>query len=197
MGLQAWLFLLPHRLMRTKSILATVLAAMALTAPAHAWFGPSEQKPYELHAPDAVPSDFVSWTWQDRRTTIRTENQATKDGYALADTVFRPRPAAYLQAEFAQQVMAHAERDAIAEKLRGQTIELLQCEIDVGLWLRLGERQSGKWETVRVYVRIRIDGQTFEALETQPFKSGAAPSPAADPMRAAASSLVEQIHQFL
>lgn len=183
--------------MRATTIFATAFATLALTAPAHAWFGPSEQKPYEFHALSAVPHGEVTWTWKDQRTTIRTENQATKDGYALADTVFRPRPAAYLQAEFARQVMDHAERDAIAEKLRSQTIELLQCEIDVGLWLRLGERQSGKWETVRVYVRIRIDGQTFEALETQPFKSGASPSPAADSMRAAASSLVEQIHQFL
>lgn len=182
--------------MRYPTIFAMAFATLALTAPAHAWFGPSEEKPYEFHALSAEPSDGVTWTWQDRRTTIRIENQATKDGYALADTVFRPRPAAYLQAEFAQQIMVHAERDAIVDKLRGQTIELLQCEIDVGLWLRLGERQSGKWETVRVYVRIRIDGQIFEALATQPFKSGASPSPAADSMRAAAGSLVEQIHQF-
>ena len=183
--------------MRASTIFSTALATLALATTAHAWFGPSEQKPYEFHALSAAPPGEVTWTWQDRRTTIRTENQATKDGYALADTVFRPRPATYLQGEFAQQVMAHAESDAIADKLRGQSIELLQCEIDVGLWLRLGERQSSKWETVRVYVRIRIDGQIFEALETQAFKSGASPSPAADSMRAAASSLVEQIHQFL
>jgi len=183
--------------MRTTPLLLAALVTLTLGTQAHAWFGPSEEKPYALHSADPIPNEGVTWTWQDRRTNIRTENQATKDGYALADTVFRPRPAAYLQAEFARQVMQHPEREAIAEKLRGHSIELLQCEIDVGLWLRLGERQSSKWETVRVYVRIQVDGQTFETVESQAFKSGATPSPVADPMRAAAAGLVEQILQFL
>lgn len=183
--------------MRSSAILVTAFAALVLTAPAHAWFGPSEEKPYAFHPPGVVPTDGVTWIWHDGRTKIRTENQATQDGYALADTVFHPRPATYLQAEFARQVMEHPERDAISEKLRGHTIELLQCEIDVGLWLRLGERQSSKWETVRVYVRIHVNGQTFDSLETQAFRPGASPSPVADPMRATASSLVEQILQFL
>lgn len=183
--------------MRTSQTLALAFATLVGAAPAFAWFGPSEAKPYAFHPVGAVHAEATDWRWQDLRENIRTENQATKDGYALADTVFRPRPGAYLPAEFAAQVSDHAERDAIAEKLRGQTIELLQCDIDVGLWLRLGERQSGKWETVRVYVRIRIGGQTFEALETQPFRSGASPSPVADAMRSAASNLVEQILQFL
>lgn len=177
-------------------LLTVLLIGGVIAGPAFAWFGPSVQNPYPLHATNAVPANWVTWTWAEKRANIRAENQATKDGYALADNVFRPLPAQYLQAEFAQQVRAHEESESISEKLRGKTIELLHCEVDVGLWLRLGERQSGKWETVRVSVRIRIDGQTLEALETYPFKSGESPSPVAEPMREAAKNLVEQVHQF-
>lgn len=173
-----------------------LLAVSLLCESAYGWFGPSEQAPYVLHPTRVVAADSITWRWVDRRETIRTTNQATKDGYALADNVFQPRPAAYLSAEFARQVMDHAEHESIIEKLRGKTIELTQCEVDVGLWLRWSERQSSKWETVRVSIRIRIDGQTFEALETHPFRPGETPSPAAEPLRDAARNLVEQIYQF-
>lgn len=175
---------------------AALLVASLFCMPASAWFGPSEQDPYLFHPTGTPAQETASWHWVDRREAIRPTNMATKDGYALADNVFRPRPADYLAAEFARQVLDHAEHASIVEKLRGKTIELTQCEIDVGLWLRLSERQSSKWETVRVSVRIRIDGQTFEALETHPFRSREAPSPVAEPMREAAKNLVEQIHQL-
>ncbi len=175
---------------------AALLVIGLFCGSAHGWFGPSEQDPYVFHPINTVAPEAVTWRWVDRRETIRSTNLATKDGYALADNVFRPLPATYLAAEFARQVIDHAEHASIAEKLRGKTIELTLCEIDVGLWLRLSERQSSKWETVRISVRIRVDGQEFEALEMHPFRSRENPSPAAEPMREAAKNLVEQIHQL-
>jgi hypothetical protein len=186
------------KMLKYRSVKAATLALGLCVAsgPALAWFGPSEEKPYALHATSAVPADFTTWNWADKRGAIRTANLATKDGYLLADNVIRPQAVQYLPTEFAHQVHVHAEQESIAEKLNGKTIEILQLEVSIGLWLRLGERQSGKWETVRVMVQIRIDGQTFDAMETHPFKSGETPSPVAAPMREAAKNLVEQIHQF-
>ncbi len=182
---------------RAPSRCIVALALLAAHISAAAWFGPSEKEPYRLHPQDTATASKAPWVWADKRPSgTRQQNEATQDGYALGDNVFFPRPWDYVQSEFFQQVLVHEEKESLLEKLAGKTIELWICEVDVGLWLRLSQRQSGRWEMVRVRLSVRIDGQTFETVETLPFKSGATPSPAAEPMREAVKGLVEQVHQF-
>lgn len=175
------------------------LLLMALcTHSAWAWFGPSAEKPYALTVPALAPTLALmpTWTWHDARPTLELENKPTRDGYAFGDAVFKLRPAEYLQAEFLYQVATHEERAALLEKLEGKTVRLLEFNAGVGLWLRLGERQSGKWESVRVRAVMEVDGSRYEASDTHPFRSGEQPSPVSIPMREMVRNLVNQILLF-
>lgn len=185
---------------RRRSLRGLVLCAACLAAPVWAWFGPSAESPYLLTEPHMAPTEPAEakpvWTWVDARTRIAPDNHPSRDGYRLGDAVFSPRPGAYMQQAFFQEVWAHEERATLLEKLQGTTIRLLEVEVDVGLWVRLSERQSGSWETVRVRVVVEVNGERYEALQVHPFRAREKPSPAATPMRDAVQSLVQQILMF-
>jgi hypothetical protein len=180
-----------------RSFMLAVSALLASTA-ARAWFGPSAEKPYAL-----VPSTLGSaaalvptWTWVDARVGVEADNRPTRDGYWFGDAVFALRPYAYIQEEFLRQVALHEERDALVEKLTGKTIRLLEFDAAVGLWVRLNEKQSGRWESVRIRASIEFDGTRYQASDTHPFNNSEKPSPASVPMREVVQSLVNQIFLF-
>lgn len=167
--------------------------------PAQAWFGPSERDPYAIGDAQAAVSaaaPAVGWRWVDARAQLQIDNVAIRDGYQLGDAVFRPRPFDFLQAEFARRVEAHPARDALRQRLQGQTLRLVESEVTVGLWIRLNERQSGNWDMVRVRLVVEWDGGRYEALDTHPFRLREKPSPVSAPMQAVVQSLVNQIHLF-
>lgn len=177
------------------------LSALAVFAvPSWGWMGPSAESPYALTEPgtaQAEPSPgLVVWRWVDARAHIETENRPTQDGYALGDTVFAPRPGVFLERAFAQEVFAHEERAALLEKLQGATVRLLAADVEVGLWVRLSQRQSSGWDTVRIKVALEVNGSRYEALQVHPFSSRERPSPVATPMREAVQSLAQQILLF-
>lgn len=175
-----------------------VMLALFFTTPAKAWFGPSAESPYVLALTPLEKEQLPTpvWTWVDARAGVELENRPTRDGYRFGDTVFRPRPLDYLSAEFLRQVALHEERSELLEKLSGKTIRLVQFDATVGLWLRLSEKQSGKWETVRILAVIDVDGSRYESNESHPFKSAEKPSPVNIPMSDVVKSLVNQILLF-
>jgi hypothetical protein len=167
-------------------------------SPAWAWFGPSAENPYLLVVPP-LPNDQLLtpvWSWVDARSTVELQNQPTRDGYRFGDSVTSPRPYAYIKAEFLRQVALHEERPMLLEKLQAKTIRLVEFDAGVGLWIRLGEKQSGKWETVRIRAVIEVDGRRYEASDSHPFRYSEKPSPVSQPMRAVVESLVNQIVLF-
>jgi hypothetical protein len=180
-----------------RSFLLAVGALLGTTT-AWAWFGPSAEKPYAL-----VPSPLGSaaalvpaWTWADARVGVEADNRPTRDGYWFGDAVFTPRPYAYIQEEFLRQVALHEEREALVEKLTGKTIRLLDFEAGVGLWVRLSEKQSGRWETVRIRAAIAFDDSRYEATDIHQFNNSEKPSPVNAPMREVVKSWVNQILLF-
>jgi hypothetical protein len=183
-----------------RRIVFVVLACSAAlcSASAHAWFGPSEKEPYLItDAPALVdPAQPQTWVWADARSSVEQDNRPTANGYWFGDAVFKPRPYDFVQAEFLRQVYAHEGRDELLEKLKGKTVRLLEMEAGVGLWVRLNERQSGKWEMVRVRIAIDVDGSRYEASDMHRFAFREKPSPVSVPMRAAVSSLLNQILLF-
>lgn len=163
-------------------------------ASAFAWLGPSEQDPYLLGNPAAPVTD---WRWEDARgASLQATNLATRDGYRLGDTVFKPRPFEYLQAEFARQVQAHPAQAALKKRLHHQTLRLIESDVAVGLWMRFTEHQQGNWDMVRVRLVIEFDGDRYEAIDTHPFRSREKPSPVSAPMQAVVQSLVSQLQLF-
>ncbi len=180
------------------SVWIALLFALSFTPYAFAWFGPSAEKPYVfLLSPLEGKEPVVPvWKWIDARTHVEVDNRPTRDGYWFGDAVFAPRPYAFLQEEFLRQVALHEERDALIEKLSGKTIRLLDFDAGVGLWVRLSEKQSGRWETVRIRASIEFDGSRYEAGDTHPFNNSEKPSPASAPMREVVKSLVNQILLF-
>jgi hypothetical protein len=134
--------------------------------------------------------------WVDARVNVDPENRPTRDGYHFGDTSFRPRPFNYIEAEFLRQVALHEERTELLEKLSGKTIRLLEFDATVGLWVRFTEKQSGRWDTVRIRAVIDVDGSRYEASDAHPFRSRDKPSPASVPMREVVKSLVNQILLF-
>lgn len=180
-----------HRLLRRHLLLAVCAALVG--SPAQAWFGPSEQDPYLL---SNATAPAVGWHWADARVGLQTANVATRDGYSLGDAVFKPRPFDYLQAEFARQVQTHPAQASLQKRLNGQTLQLLESEVSVGLWMRFTEHQQGNWDMVRVRLVIEFEGGRYEAVDTHPFKSREKPSPVSAPMEAVVLSLVNQLHLF-
>lgn len=174
------------------------MLALLFTGPARAWFGPSAESPYALAVPPLEKEQLLTpaWTWVDARAGIELENRSTRDGYRFGDAVFRPRPFDYISAEFLRQVALHEERSELLEKLSGKTICLVEFDATVGLWLRLSEKQSGKWETVRIRAVIEVGGSRYESSDSHPFKSGEKPSPVNIPMSDVVKSLVNQILLF-
>ena len=145
---------------------------------------------------EALAAPSTEWRWEDARTNVQLDNLSTRDGYRLGDTVFKPRPFDYLQAEFARQVLAHPARDALQSLLANQTLRLVDSDVSVGLWMRFIEHQQGNWDMVRVRLNIDFNGGRYEALDTHPFKSREKPSPVSAPMQAVVKSLVNQLHLF-
>lgn len=163
-----------------------------------AWFGPSAEKPYALVLSPWGTSDALvpTWTWSDARNSVETDNRPTRDGYHFGDAVFAPRPHVFIQEEYVRQVALHEEREALVEKLAGKTIQLLEFDASVGLWVRLNERQSGSWDTVRIRGVIAVDGSRYEAADAHPFNNGEKPSPVNAPMQELVKSWVNQIFLF-
>lgn len=174
--------------------LALWLCATLSVSPVQAWLGPSEQDPYLLSNATAQP---VSWRWEDARGAgLQTTNVATRDGYRLGDTVFKPRPFEYLQAEFARQVHAHPAQASLQDRLNGHKLRLLESDVAVGLWMRFSEQQQGNWDMVRVRMVIEFEGSRYEAIDIHRFRSRDKPSPVNTPMQAVVLSLVNQLQLF-
>jgi len=162
------------------------------------WLGPCPDKPYVLaDSFVAKATPLVSnWRWEDARTSIEADNRPTTDGYIFADNVVQPRPFDYLQREFLRQLAEHEQRDEILEKLKDQTIKLLKLEMSVGLWFRGMERTQGRWEFMRVKIRIDINGHEHEALGVHRFNNRDKPSPMSPPMQDAVSQLLNMVQAF-
>ena len=175
-----------------------MLSASLCISTAWAWFGPSTEDPYLLVVPPLPYDQLLTpvWSWVDARSTVEPQNQPTNDGYRFGDSVVSPRPYDYIKAEFVRQVALHEERAVLLEKLKAKTIRLVEFDSRVGLWIRLGEKQSGKWETVRIRAVIEVDGSRYEASDSHPFRYSEKPSPVNIPMRAVVESLVNQIVLF-
>lgn len=180
------------------SWLILVLGALVCSSPAWAWFGPSAEDPYslEVQSLDSVQLPAPVWLWVDARANVDPDNRPTRDGYHFGDASFRPRPYNYIEAEFLRQVALHEERTELIEKLSGKTIRLLEFDATVGLWVRFTEKQSGRWDTVRIRAVIDVDGSRYEASDAHTFRSRDKPSPASIPMREVVKSLVNQILLF-
>jgi hypothetical protein len=181
-------------------LLICFLSALASSNPAWAcqWLGPCPDKPYmlaESFATTATPL-AASWRWQDARTVIEAENRPTSDGYVFADNVVSPKPFEYVQREFLRQLAEHEARDEILEKIKDQTIRLIKLEMSVGLWFRGTEHAQGRWEFMRVKIRIDVDGREHEALGVHRFNSRDKPSPMAPPMKDAVSQLLNMVQVF-
>lgn len=181
---------------------ALLLGALAIFygSPAWAcqWLGPCPDKPYvlsESFSTQATPL-IAGWRWEDQRTLIETENRPTTDGYVFADNVVSPKPFEYVQREFARQLAEHDAREEIVEKLRDQKILLTKLEMSVGLWFRGTERAQGRWEFMRVKIRIDVDGREHEALGVHRFNNRDKPSPMTAPMQDAVSQLLNMIQAF-
>lgn len=162
------------------------------------WLGPCPDKPYVLAESfvTAATPVVANWRWEDARTQIESDNRATTDGYVFADNVVRPRPLAYIQQEFSRQLAEHEDREAIIEKISGQTIKLIKLEMSVGLWFRGTEHAQGRWDFMRVKMRIDIDGTQHEALGVHRFNSRDKPSPMSPPMKDAVAQLLNLVHAF-
>jgi nitrogen fixation protein FixH len=176
-------------------MLALCLGGSALACQ---WLGPCPDKPYVLadsFSTKATPL-VASWRWEDRRTVIEAANRPTSDGYVFADNVVSPRPFEYVQREFARQLAEHDAREEILEKLRDQKIVLLKLEMSVGLWVRFNEAMQGRWEFMRVKIRIDVDGREHEALAVHRFNNRDKPSPMSPPMQEAVSQLLNMIQAF-
>jgi hypothetical protein len=179
-------------------LLAFALLWSARPASACQWMGPCPDRPYvlaESFASTATPL-LASWTWKESRTVIEADNRPTPDGYVFADNVVSPRPFEYLQREFLRQLAEHDSRDEIVEKLKDQTIELTALEMSVGLWFRGSERAQGRWEFMRVRVRVEVDGRPHEASVVHRFSNRDKPSPMSPPMKDAVSQLLNLIYAF-
>lgn len=178
--------------------LLSILMWGARPAWACQWMGPCPDKPYVLadSFSSAATPLTASWRWKDTRTLIEAINRPTPDGYVFADNVVKPSPFDYLQQEFLRQVAEHESREEIIEKLNGQTIQLSALEMSVGLWFRGTERAQGRWEFMRVKIRIDIDGREHEALGVHRFSNRDKPSPMSPPMKDAVSQLVEMVRMF-
>jgi hypothetical protein len=189
---------LPDMLFLLRVCAVGLITSCLFVGTAWAWFGPSVEDPYLLEAPSTVrePHPSQTWFWLDSRTAIELDNRPTRDGYHFGDAVFRPRPFDYIQREFLRQVAHHDDRAELMDKLKGKTVRLLEFDAVVGLWVRLGEAQPGKWETVRVRAVIEVDGNRYEASDSHPFRYGDKPSPASIPMKALVESLVNQMVHF-
>jgi hypothetical protein len=162
------------------------------------WLGPCPDKPYvlaESFNTTATPV-VASWRWKDSRTIIEPDNRPTKDGYVFADNVVSPRPFEYLQREFVRQLAEHESREEIIEKLKDQDIALTDLEMGVGLWFRGTEHAQGRWEFMRVRIRIEIDGREHQALGVHRFSNRDRPSPISPPMKDAIAQLLNMIHMF-
>jgi hypothetical protein len=187
--------------MNLRVLVSWLLAALAFgVCPALAcqWMGPCPDKPYVLAESfsSATTPLIASWRWKDNRTLIEAVNRPTPDGYVFAENVFKPSPFDYLQQEFLRQVAEHESREEIIEKLNGQTIQLSALDMSVGLWFRGSEHSQGRWEFMRVKVRIDIDGRQHEALGVHRFSNRDKPSPMSPPMKDAVSQLVEMVRMF-
>jgi len=157
---------------------------------------PTPDKPYQLARPgEAVPTG-VTWKWVDARQSITLENASTQDGMRFGDAVMSPRPFVQLQHEFARAVAQHEAAPAIRKQLADKTLRVQALSLDVGLWVRLLQRQQGGWEFVRVRIALDVDGSVFEALDVHKFDNSEQPSPVSTPLRNAVESLVQQIHLF-
>ncbi|MCU0927559.1 MAG: hypothetical protein MUF44_16695 [Hydrogenophaga sp.] len=157
---------------------------------------PTPETPYQLAAPgDAVPTG-ATWTWLDARPEVVLDNASTNDGMRFGDAVMNPRPFVQLQAEFARAVTRHEAAAELRDKLNGKTIRVRALTLEVGLWVRLSQRQDGRWEFVRTRIELDVDGSRYEALDVHKFDNGERPSPLSTPLRNAAENLVQQIHLF-
>jgi hypothetical protein len=162
------------------------------------WQGPCPDTPYvlaESFSSKATPL-VATWQWEDKRTRIEADNRPTQDGYVFADNVVSPRPFEYLQREFARQLAEHEARDEIIEKIQNQKILLTSIDMSVGLWFRGLERAQGRWEFMRVKIRISIDGRDHEAFAVHRFNNREKPSPMSIPMQDAVSQLLNMVQMF-
>lgn len=158
---------------------------------------PTAQTPYAMVSPsDAATPVADPWTWTDARPSAMPDNRETASGLVFGDAVMRPRPFVMVQREFHRAVAGHEAADALTQRLQGKAIRLDAFEASVGLWSRLSEKQTHKWEFVRVHLVVSVDGQRFEALDVHRFNHGDQPSPISIPLRNVVENIVQQMHLF-
>ncbi len=156
---------------------------------------PTAQTPYRL-SDGAISIPSTSWKWVDARSSVRADNQSTRDGIIFGEAGLQPSSFEFIQAEFARAVANYDEREALEAKLRGQTLRLISFEGSAGLRIRLSENQQGRWEVIRAHLVVAVGNSEYVASDVRAFNNSDKPSPLSPVIADAIAGLVRQIHMF-